>query len=71
MTTRGCVGEQSADCFIWIHLDEEGNPMTGTSRLKKAIDDYKSANQALLSSNPDFANWLENRYVPIAGGWQY
>ena len=24
-----------------------------------------------LRTDPEFAEWLKNDYVPIAGGWQY
>jgi hypothetical protein len=32
---------------------------------------YQAANEDRLRSAPAFAAWLENDYVPIAGGWQY
>ena len=32
---------------------------------------YKAANADRLSSDPEFAHWLDTEYVPIAGGWQY
>jgi hypothetical protein len=35
------------------------------------LESYKSAHGALLSSEQEFLRWLENDYVPIAGGWQY
>lgn len=34
------------------------------------LERYKSKNPHLLD-DPEFANWLEEEYVPIAGGWQY
>lgn len=39
--------------------------------LERWLSIYKDANQNLLSSDPEFAQWLEEEYVPIAGGWQY
>lgn len=35
------------------------------------IASYKDAHRALLADNPEFARWLDDNYVPIAGGWQY
>jgi hypothetical protein len=35
------------------------------------VSEYKAANRKRLGELLDFANWLENDYVPIAGGWQY
>lgn len=35
------------------------------------LDSYKDTNHELLSRDPEFARWLEQDYVPIAGGWQY
>lgn len=32
---------------------------------------YKEANHDLMLSNPEFARWLDEEYVPIAGGWMY
>jgi len=45
-----------------------------TQRL--GVDDswlaaYRAANADLLKIEPDFARWLADEYVPIAGGWQY
>lgn len=33
--------------------------------------EYKEANRELIANDPEFARWLEEDYVPIAGGWQY
>ena len=35
------------------------------------FDSYRVANAELMASDPEFARWLEEDYVPIAGGWQY
>jgi hypothetical protein len=35
------------------------------------LSEYKAANRDRLRQLPDFADWLENDYLPIAGGWQY
>jgi hypothetical protein len=35
------------------------------------LTDYKVAYHDLLVNEPEFARWLEEDYVPIAGGWQY
>lgn len=35
------------------------------------LANYKEESHALLEADPDFRRWLEEDYVPIAGGWQY
>lgn len=42
-----------------------------TNRRGDWLEAYKAANEDRLKCTPDFAAWLENDYVPIAGGWQY
>lgn len=32
---------------------------------------YKEDRHELLESDSEFQRWLEEDYVPIAGGWQY
>ena len=32
---------------------------------------YKATHREFLQNNQEFAKWLDNEYVPIAGGWQY
>jgi hypothetical protein len=32
---------------------------------------YKATYHHLLNSDPEFARWLNEEYVPIAGSWQY
>jgi hypothetical protein len=32
---------------------------------------YKASNAQRLKGDPQFAEWLDTEYVPIAGGWQY
>jgi hypothetical protein len=44
---------------------------TATIRIEAMVDDYKLSHQELLAENPDFREWLEREYKPIAGGWQY
>ncbi len=44
---------------------------TANVRIQRMVDDYKLTHSQLLADNPDFREWLENEYVPIAGGWQY
>ena len=34
------------------------------------LADYRQANPERFEDT-EFAAWLENEYVPIAGGWQY
>jgi hypothetical protein len=35
------------------------------------LERYKASHQQLLDADPDFARWLEEEYLPIAGGWMY
>lgn len=35
------------------------------------LDRYKASQHDLVEANPDFARWLEEDYLPIAGGWMY
>lgn len=47
-----------------------------TESQRSSVDEswlaaYRAANAELLKSEPEFARWLADDYVPIAGGWQY
>ena len=44
-----------------------------TTEVNQLIADWISAEeqQVRLQEDPDFAHWLEEDYVPIAGAWQY
>lgn len=35
------------------------------------LEVYKAGHRELLEADPEFANWLETEYRPLAGGWQY
>lgn len=35
------------------------------------LDSYKGVAARLLEEDPEFARWLNEAYVPIAGGWAY
>jgi hypothetical protein len=39
--------------------------------LDQWLATYKAEHGPLLEQNPEFARWLEDSYVPIAGGWQF
>lgn len=41
----------------------------GTPRLR--LDQCNATHSALLHADPEFADWLDREYVPIAGGWHY
>ena len=41
------------------------------SAVHRWLRTYKKTHQDLLSADPNFARWLDEEYVPIAGGWQY
>lgn len=32
---------------------------------------YKETHRGLLDQDQEFAQWLEEEYTPIAGGWLY
>jgi hypothetical protein len=40
-------------------------------RTDSFIYHYKLRHRDLLDQDPAFARWLEEEYVPIAGGWMY
>ena len=35
------------------------------------LERYKQAHAALLDRDPAFGRWLDEEYVPLAGGWHY
>jgi len=35
------------------------------------LERYKVSRRELLAADPDFARWLAEEYLPIAGGWMY
>lgn len=39
--------------------------------LALTLGSYKSVHRTELEDDPAFAEWLENDYVPLAGGWHY
>lgn len=47
------------------------DPRSLTVRPSAWLDSYKSHHSALLASDPEFRHWLDTKYKPIAGGWQY
>lgn len=44
---------------------------TVTEELSGWYAEYRNANRDRFRDDPEFAAWLKNDYVPIAGGWQY
>ena len=44
---------------------------SGTKNLKTWLSTYKHEHRELLQNDSEFARWLEDEYVPLAGGWQY
>ena len=44
---------------------------TALVAIQAWIDDYKSANSALLDGDPEFSRWLDEDYIPMGGAWQY
>lgn len=43
----------------------------GTENFETWLAAYKREHSELLQSDGEFARWLEEEYVPLAGGWQY
>jgi len=39
--------------------------------LEEWLTDYKAEHGGILAEDPEFASWLEDCYVPVAGGWQF
>ena len=59
---------------MWQLIDSGGEIMrasTVESAVHQSLEEYKTRRRHLLTSNPEFARWLDQDYVPIAGGWQY
>ena len=47
------------------------SPTRSSDQTSQRLAECIAANTQSASSDPAFASWLENEYVPIAGGWQY
>jgi hypothetical protein len=47
------------------------NTMVSRLGLESWLDAYEASHRELLCSDPEFARWLEEEYVPVAGGWMY
>ena len=39
--------------------------------IERSLSEYEAKRKGLLEENPEFARWLREEYVPIAGGWMY
>lgn len=39
--------------------------------LRYWLGAYKEEYRDQLERDPEFARWLEEQYIPIAGGWYY
>ena len=52
-------------------MSTESLPPASRTNLNAWLAEYKQANCELLQNNREFARWLEEEYVPLAGGWQY
>jgi hypothetical protein len=39
--------------------------------LEQWLEAYRGSQQELLRGDPEFARWLDEEYVPVAGGWMY
>ena len=45
--------------------------MEAVQILRQLVAVYREEHRDELSSDPEFARWLEEDYAPIAGGWHY
>jgi len=45
--------------------------VSGSRVLGSWLERYKEAHSDLLKEDPSFARWLDEEYVPLAGGWHY
>jgi hypothetical protein len=39
--------------------------------LEQWLETYEASQRELLYSDPEFARWLDEEYVPVAGAWMY
>lgn len=39
--------------------------------LDEWLSIYKAEHSELLERDPEFARWLEDDYIPVAGGWEF
>jgi hypothetical protein len=39
--------------------------------LEEWLGSYRATQRDLLHSDPEFARWLDEEYVPVAGAWMY
>jgi hypothetical protein len=44
---------------------------TSAEALGEWLAHYLDANRGMIADDRDFARWLEEEYVPLAGGWHY
>ena len=55
-----------------IHLHrKERMRMAQSFYSSEWLDRYRNTQAGLLADEPDFAAWLDQEYVPIAGAWLY
>jgi hypothetical protein len=52
-------------------MKTDSSSFRSAKALGKWITDYKERHREVLQQKPEFAHWLEEEYVPLAGGWQY
>jgi len=45
--------------------------MSSIRMLNEMLREYKASHRQLLEENAEFARWLRDEYMPIAGGWMY
>jgi hypothetical protein len=56
---------------LWGGKEAKMNATTERLGLGEWLDSYRDSEQELLRSDQGFARWLEEEYVPVAGGWMY
>lgn len=45
--------------------------MDGYASHAEWLESYKRVHAAVLENDPSFRRWLDEEYVPLAGGWHY
>ncbi len=47
------------------------NRVAAALGLSEWLDGYRAHNRDVPEEDAEFSRWLEEEYVPIAGGWMY
>jgi hypothetical protein len=39
--------------------------------FERWLETYQTSHREVLRRDPEFARWLDEEYVPVAGAWMY